>query len=69
MVWVIDNLVTLGEQFAEVATADPLSVPLLVAGAAVMAVSVGGFGLLALGGLVNWVRPESSGRAPRPRAE
>ncbi len=41
MVWVIDNLVSLVQEFATVATADPLSAVLLALGAVLTAFAAG----------------------------
>ncbi|MFB6121544.1 MAG: hypothetical protein ABEJ68_10560 [Halobacteriaceae archaeon] len=52
------------ESFRTVATADPLSALLLVVGAVLVGVSAGGFGILALGGLVDAIVPDELGREP-----
>jgi hypothetical protein len=67
MVWPVSNAVTLAEQFAEVATTDPLSALLLLVGAALTAFASGVFGLLAAGAVVGVLTPDRIGRAPPPR--
>jgi hypothetical protein len=64
MVWIVDNVVELGEQFSTVATTDPVSAVLLAIGALLTGVSLGAFGYLTLRGLLDWVTPEFSSRGP-----
>lgn len=54
---VIDELATAGELFAEVATSDPLSAVLVLMGALLTAFASAVFGILAVGGLADWVSP------------
>ena len=65
MVWVIDNLVTLVQQFTEVATSDPLSAVLLALGALLTAFASLFFGYLALGGFLDFLTPDVSSGPPR----
>lgn len=58
MVWLIDNIVEAVSLFARVAGNDPISPLLLLSAAAILAVSVGIFGVLAVGGLADWLTPE-----------
>lgn len=55
MVWLIDNLVEALSVFGQVALNDPISPLLLLTSAAILVVSVGIFGVLALGGVVDWL--------------
>lgn len=65
MVWVIDNLVSLVQEFAAVATSDPLSAVLLALGAVLVAFSSGYFGYLVAGGLLDLLTPDGGGRSAR----
>jgi hypothetical protein len=58
------GIADLVESFETVATADPVSVLLLALGAALVGVSAGGFGVLAVAGLVDAVVPDRLGRSP-----
>ena len=58
MVWIIDNLVTAGDLFGEVARTDPLSAILLALGALLIVFSTAVFGYLALGGALEPLVPE-----------
>ena len=65
MVWVIDNLVSLVQEFAAVATSDPLSAVLLALGAALTAFASLFFGFLVAGGLLDSLTPDAGGRSTR----
>lgn len=58
MVWLIDNLVETISVFLKVATNDPVSPLLLLSAAAILVVAIGVFGVLALGGVVDWLAGE-----------
>lgn len=58
MVWLIDNLVETIAVFLKVATNDPVSPLLLLSAAAILVVAIGVFGVLALGGVVDWLTGE-----------
>ena len=60
MVWVIDNAVSLGENFATAASVDPLSAVLIVAGVLLILLSSAVFGGLATGGLLDGVVPDTA---------
>jgi hypothetical protein len=55
MVWLIDNLVEALSVFGSVATNDPLSPLLLLSAAAILVTAIGIFGVLAVGGVVDWL--------------
>ena len=57
MVWLIEDALEALSLFVGVAGNDPLSPLLLLSAAAILAVSVGVFGILALGGIVGWLTP------------
>lgn len=62
----VDSIVEMPDLFADVAAVDPLSALLLVVGALLVGVSVGVFGVLSLGAVLNLVSPElESGRSRR----
>lgn len=63
MVWVIDNLVTLVQEFAAVATTDPISALLLALGAVLTAFASLFFGYLVAGGLLDFLTPDVGGRS------
>lgn len=65
MVWVIDNLVSLVQEFAAVATNDPISAVLLALGALLTAFSSLFFGYLVAGGLLDFLTPDAGGRSTR----
>lgn len=68
MVWVIDNIVTFVQQLTSVATSDPISALLVVAGGLVFAFSFAFFGYLAFRGLLDVALPDvSSGGPPDTR--
>lgn len=52
MVWILDNVGEMVQQFATAASVDPVSAVLVAAGIALLLFSGGVFGVLALGGLV-----------------
>lgn len=58
MVWLIDNLVETISVFLKVATNDPVSPLLLLSAAAILVVAIGVFGVLAMGGVVDWLAGE-----------
>jgi hypothetical protein len=58
------GIADLVESFETVATADPVSVLLLALGAALVGVSAGGLGVLAVSRLVGAVVPDRLGRSP-----
>lgn len=58
------DVADLAEPFRTVATTDPISTLLLAIGAVLVAVSAGGFGVLALGGLLDAIVPDELGREP-----
>lgn len=64
MVWPIDDVVTMGEQFQDVVATDPVSAVLVVIGASLVAAASGVFGYLTLGALVDLLTPDRIGRAP-----
>lgn len=55
MVWFIDNFLEALSVFGQVAGNDPLSPLLLLVAAGILVVSVGVFGVLAVGGVVDWL--------------
>jgi len=57
MVWVVDDALTMGEEFAAVATQGPVSFLLATVGLLLMAGSIGAFGLLTLGALTSLATP------------
>lgn len=59
MVWIVDNLLTLVQEFTQVALADPLSAVLLAIGGLITAFAAVGFGVLAVWGVIDWIVPES----------
>lgn len=61
MVWVIDNLVTLVQEFAAVATNGPVSALLLALGAVVTIFASLFFGYLVAGGLLDLLTPDVGG--------
>lgn len=63
----LSDLLRMPGEFADVAATDPLSALLLLVGALLVAVSMGAFGYLTLGALVDLVTPDVSARGP-PRA-
>lgn len=64
MVWIIDNLVTFGQEFAAVAANGPLSALLLALGAVITIFSSLFFGYLVAGGLLDLLTPDvGSGRS------
>lgn len=65
MVWIVDNVTTLADLFADVATADPLSLVLFVTGAALVGVASAAMGYLALGAAADALTPDFSQRSPR----
>lgn len=60
----IDSIVEMPGEFAAVATNDPVSAVLVALGTLLIAFSMGVFGYLTLGALVDLVIPDSTGRAP-----
>lgn len=60
-----ESLVDMGPKFAEVATRDPVAGVLVAFGALFVFASVGAFGYLTLGALVNVLTAPFSGRARR----
>lgn len=50
-----ENTVGLVERFIEVATTDPIATVLVLAGVVFVAVAMGVFGVLTLGGVLSWV--------------
>lgn len=65
MVWVIDNVVSMGDNLATAAATDPLSAILVVLGALLIVVSAGVFGALALGGLLSALVPDTATKRTR----
>lgn len=64
MVWVIDNLVTMVEQFTAVAMSDPLSAVLVTLGGLITGFAGLFFAYLVAGGLLDVVTPDVSSRPP-----
>jgi hypothetical protein len=60
MVWVIDNVVSLGENFATAAGVDPLSAVLIVVGVLLILLSSAVFGGLATGGILEGFVPDTA---------
>ena len=67
-VWPLSDLMDAAGYFGDVATTDPLSTLLIVVGNLLIVLSMAALGYLALGAAVDYVIPESPGRAP-PRRE
>jgi len=67
MVWILDNIVKLGELFGDVATSDPISGVLLALGAVLTAFASVAFGYLSARGLADAIIPSQLGRAPPQR--
>lgn len=61
----VSSVFELVDMFGVIATAEPLSAILLIVGGLVLAVSIGVFGVLTLGAVLDPLKPESLGRAPR----
>lgn len=61
----VGSVFELVDMFGAIATAGPLSAILMIVGGLVFAVSVGVFGVLTLGAVLDLFKPESLGRAPR----
>ena len=61
----VGSALELADKIAAVATAGPLSAILVVVGALIFAVSMGVFGVLSLGAVLDFVTPDSIGQAPR----
>lgn len=62
----IDSLLAMPGEFAAIAGHDPLAALMLAVGAVLVTVSVGYFGLLVLGSLLNLVTPSGGGRSYPP---
>ncbi|CQH45087.1 uncharacterized protein HHUB_1105 [Halobacterium hubeiense] len=60
MVWFIDNAVSLVENIVTAASTDPLSAALVLLGGAIVTLSAGGFGALALGALAESLVPDTA---------
>jgi len=58
MVWIVDNVATLVEEFLGVATTDPLSFLLLATGAALVGAASLAMGYLTLGAAVDALVPD-----------
>ena len=65
----VEDVGTMIDLFTQVALRDPLSALLLLVGSALVFVSVGAFGYLTLGALVDLLTPEPRSPGPRPPAE
>lgn len=65
---IIDDIVELTELFTEVALSSPLTALLMAFGTIFVAFSLGVFGYLTLGAVVDAIIPDSIGRAPPPEA-
>jgi len=50
-----ENTVGLVERFLEIATTDPIAAAMLLSGTVLVAVSVGVFGVLGVGGVLSWL--------------
>jgi hypothetical protein len=50
-----ENTVGLVERFLEIATTDPIVAAMLLSGTVLVAVSVGVFGVLGVGGVLSWL--------------
>lgn len=60
----IDSVVSMPGEFATVATNDPLAAVLLALGTVLIAFSMGVFGYLTLGALVDLLTPDVGGHGP-----
>jgi hypothetical protein len=50
-----ENTAGLVERFLEIATTDPIAAAMLLSGTVLVAVSVGVFGVLGVGGVLSWL--------------
>lgn len=62
MVWLIENVVSLVENFAVAAQTDPISALMFAFGALFIGAASAAFGALALGGLLSPLVPETDTR-------
>lgn len=62
MVWLIDNVASLVDNFAVAAQTDPISAVLFAFGALFVGAASAAFGVLALGGLLSPLAPETAQR-------
>lgn len=60
MVDPIQDVIDFGGYFTEAMFVDPISAVLILLSALLMVVAVGAFGILALLGIIDWLRPEPS---------
>lgn len=60
MVWLLDDPVTMVENLVTAATTDPISAVLVLFGGLFVAASAGGFGVLALGGILSALTPDTA---------
>jgi len=65
MVWVIDNVVTMVEQFSAVAMSDPVSAVLMTLGGLLTGFAALFFGYIAARGLLDVVLPDVSSQPPQ----
>ena len=65
---IVSQLSELGSLFSGVATGDPISTVLVVLGAVLILGSIGFFGYLTLGAVVDLFTPDRIGRTRRPGA-
>lgn len=67
MVWIIDDVTELATLIGDVATADPLSLVLLLVGGALIGAASLAFGGLALGAAADLLTPSTPSPAPAER--
>jgi len=60
----VDSALTAPEEFIDIATRDPISAVLIAFGALFVFASVGAFGVLTLGAVLDLVTPSRIGRKP-----
>jgi len=60
----LESIVDAGPQFLDIATRDPISAVLIAFGALFVFASVGAFGVLTLGAVLDLVTPSRIGREP-----
>ncbi|WP_336035321.1 hypothetical protein [Halobacterium yunchengense] len=60
MVWILENPVEMAQHLLTAASTDPLSAVLVAIGGLLVTVSAGGFGVLALGALLEALVPDTA---------
>lgn len=69
MVWIIQNIQDLIEIFTTVALSNPISFLLMLIGGLVLFFSITLFGILSMGGIIDFIIPDSISQSSRPDVE